>query len=538
MSPQNRNGPLYTMSGSGGQVLMNAKNIISATNIQFLPSVRAKSCSMAMDDHVKPINTFVPTLGYPLLTSIKGFFSSLIRPIIGQSNNIVADTTILTGQFATPSEYLPAANLSDNNDNNCNIYMNFMPDLTSLSFLDYDEYEHDRLDSPVDLKRFDLNDVSNVTDITTTRDDSPPSNDILSPGVDTTDFASSLAVPRFETNQIESLHPQCVDTVMEKNASQPLEKKMDLLPPAVGQTTGKMAERMTQEISHSQKTACAANGNRTKRHRRAARNNMQGSRCGSKRAVAISKNRNVKSRHELAQNIHDDLEDCTMDAHWAEDEDDDDHIDVEMVMAPTLNVSETITRPERANMIEEKRPGCIFTTFFNFGFGGRSLCKPWPMSTSKLAPYSKQQYQTTQSPRCRLKDSESDDSFIMFAEDSPKTTPTVETVLQNSMGIKGMANPFYSCMRKKAVTRQRQLSECSDDFICFEYDGDHVDNDQEDDEDDVFDNSDSESESDSDDESNFAEESESESESDIDDEHLSTGTYQPDSGFEEKKVSN
>lgn len=120
----------------------------------------------------------------------------------------------------------------------------------------------------------------------------------------------------------------------------------------------------------------------------------------------------------------------------------------------------------------------------------------------------------------------------MFVEDSPTTTPTVETVLQNSIDITRMANPFYSYRQKKTVANQRQLSECSDDFICFEYDGSHVDgNIGGNENDDVFNDSDSQ------DKSNFVDESESESEDDIDDGHISTIIYQSDSGTEEKKVT-
>lgn len=112
----------------------------------------------------------------------------------------------------------------------------------------------------------------------------------------------------------------------------------------------------------------------------------------------------------------------------------------------------------------------------------------------------------------RLSESESEDNYIVFDGVNTKSVSTDDLI-----------GCDYENARRTS-TRQRQMSECSDDFICFEYDESDLANcihsDQTTDEE--FSDTD-----DSDDES---------SDSEPDECVFERETHPPDSGFEERKV--
>ncbi|XP_031632459.1 uncharacterized protein LOC116346518 [Contarinia nasturtii] len=176
--------------------------------------------------------------------------------------------------------------------------------------------------------------------------------------------------------------------------------------------------------------------------------------------------------------------------------------------------------------------GCIFTKFFRLDNSKEkspllAMCykqhkarqlqqinKP----TSKERPsMSSSSSSLSMSPCRRTSEIESDDSFIVFEESSPKSTNSVDDLIGTTPTTTTLKN-YYN--------RQRQLSECSDDFILFEGDPDDDTTDE--------DFTDSTDDSDSEDESDI--------ESDCLDytailmrKHDVENKDQPDSGFEENK---
>lgn len=140
----------------------------------------------------------------------------------------------------------------------------------------------------------------------------------------------------------------------------------------------------------------------------------------------------------------------------------------------------------------------------------------------KMTPRRLQRWTSSDRPlHYRLSESESDDNFIVFDGINSKSVST-----DNLIGC-----DFGNV--RKTYARQRQISECSDDFICFEYDENDALNYLRSDErtDDEFTESD-----DSDDESSDAGSDECDFKCENDCVFI-VNKNPPDSGFEEKKVS-
>lgn len=551
-APQQHTGAIYTMSGKGSHILMNSQSIITATNVQFVPPVRAKSTSATTTTTTTSTTTNMmadkplPVAALnPVLNTIRGLFSLLFWPIT-RPQQPTKDLTVNNKQT------LAAAAVDAHT--NSSIYMNFMSDLTSFSFFDFDEYADDRLDSPIDMKKFDFGQKTVTSD-----DDSPKKCtlnaklkasvcEIMSPctpSVDTIDYVCNFAVPKCALIE-EWPMPQNVVIVADKFGDCcPCDVVTDRLSPAAG---------LRLEATVFEDNTCIANAvpkfnhknhaNRVNSDRKAARKNrgQRNNRHVSKKATQTGKNRTSKSRHELELAIQDDLHDM----HWSVDEHDDDDVPVngdEIVSAPgemssglsalSLCVSLPSPSPPPMIVVEETRPGCIFSRYFSFGpcVSRRVTCRPWPMPAPKSMQHPAKA-NTAPVQRQRHSEPESEDNFIMLAEDSPRTLPSIITAMQN-----GRSLTVPNCIVPMAVTRQRGWSESSDDFICFENDGNTNDDDDVfDDYDDTDDDSEASSEeSDTDTDSEDDVDGE-DSESDIDDEYLSTGTNPPDSGIEEKKV--
>lgn len=573
MSPQKRSGPIYTMGGRGAHVLMNSQSIMTATAVQFVQPGRPK-CTMVVKK-LGPKSSFVEPLFFnPILNTLRGLFSMLFWPMIRpQANDI---------ETKMPSKTEPNL-VNAEAQLNSNIYMNLVPDLTELSFCDYDEFADDRLDSPIDLKLFDFMPKDKLcvdemgkgvvgVDVTTVAaakkakcelNTKIVADDQVS-SIDTTDFICTFAMVPQEPAPFDELKMSIVTAVMEKEESRPQDVHLEELPPAEGQRNGITVEDAIEETSLMQKTSDSNHTNVMKCHRRAAnkingyrRGNNYNSKRASKKATYSAKNRCSKSRHQLALNIQDDLDDM----HWmVDDNDDDEHMiqDEWPVIASSITAMETmVAQPEvfaststQPNAIEAVRPGCMFSHFFSIGGSPtkqqqRQFQRPWPMIAVTHRPLVKMYFDSPlPTRRCkRTSESECDDSFILFAEDSPRTVPSMDALLlQQAPSNTTLGIMLPNCFGHMAVnnininnvnaTRQRKWSESSDDFICFESDeGDCVDYD---DDDDVYED-DSESDFDSDEET--ANETDSDDGSDIDDEHLSIGTNLPDSGIEEKRVN-
>lgn len=540
--PQQRTGTVFTMSGKGGHVLMNSHSIITATNVQFLPPARPKCISAMAGNNKLPVSTL-----NPVLNTIRGFFSLLFWPIFRpHPDNDPEVQQKCKPQFAvsSPIENHPHPTRSAAHTNS-SIYMNFMSDFSSFSFFEYDEYGSDRMDSPVDLKQFDCNEKMEAT-ASKMEEEEEPEECILSDlkakmidelslgalSIDTTDFFCSFSMPQHALVEYPSM-PMNVAVMAEKTESGPCELNTDILPPAVGQWRGAMIEDSRNDSSTTPKPPHSDNSNQLEANRRMARmNGRRGNKQGSKKAPYSCKNRTSKFRHEMELSIQANLDDML----WAADELEDDD---GQVINEEREVNMSSSSSSTPIVIEESRPGCIFSHFFSFEPCNQwDACKSWPMTATK--PANQQGRSVAPSlRRPRISESESDDSFINFAEDSPRRLSSATAVkTQNAASPcrnTALNMSVASCIAPTAVTRERRLSECSDDFIFFEDDGNTIgDND---DADDYGDIEDSDNDSDSETEAESMDEVVADdSDLDTDDEYWSTGTNPPDSGIEEKKV--
>lgn len=158
----------------------------------------------------------------------------------------------------------------------------------------------------------------------------------------------------------------------------------------------------------------------------------------------------------------------------------------------------------------------MFSCFISFDVPNH-VRKPRP--PPKLTPRRLQRWTSSDRPlHYRLSESESEDNYVVY-----------DGINSQSISTDDLIGCDFDSLRK-TYARQKQISECSDDFICFEYDDSDMANCMY--TDDTTDEEFSESD-DSDDES-------SESGSDeCDFERETTRVsieHPPDSGFEEKKV--
>lgn len=182
---------------------------------------------------------------------------------------------------------------------------------------------------------------------------------------------------------------------------------------------------------------------------------------------------------------------------------------------PSIPNASTATAPSVSiEPIYSEGTSKMFSCFISFD-APNVVRKPRP--PPKMTPRRLQRWTSSDRPlHYRLSESESEDNYIVF-----------DGINSKSVSANSLIGCDYENVRK-TYARQRQISECSDDFICFEYDESDIANCMQSDEttDEEFTDSD-----DSDDES-----------SDSDDcetcvQRVSNETNPPDSGFEEKKVS-
>lgn len=192
-----------------------------------------------------------------------------------------------------------------------------------------------------------------------------------------------------------------------------------------------------------------------------------------KRGSGSTKNRHQKIRQEVKMIIHEDIEDCSITKDLSDPEENEEpETDLEIIDTPKSQSNNTsITSIKSTNdsakivhCVETPAAspeiilsGCIFTQFFRFdNANGRQRSKSLPLRfVRKFVPHMKQMEEQPIIPR-RMTDSENDDSFIVFEDYSPNTWISIDDV---------MAHPTNQ-------NRQRQPSECSDDFIQFADDTD------------------------------------------------------------------
>lgn len=311
-------GSMYTMTGSGAQVLMNAHTIMTATSVQFLPPIRTKStmCSatssattpafigaLNFNDIKMESSNYMPstpavsvaaaaaatigihskfetkTEGYPLLSAIKGFFSNLIRPIISTANTLqyIPITTENNGGYATSNAKF--------HETSTNVYMNVMPaDMETSTFFDCDDYvdSEDTVDFIAGTTpKFDEFAYEQLPILA---DASPKSSAYF-------DCISTFAE---KPNEISSSDATVVDEqmkkaiVVENECPSPQELSVDY---------------GLEKIIDKPKLCYRSNNRKHKRNRRTNRVTHR-----SAKSLVAHKNRNEKHRNELAQIIHDDIE--------------------------------------------------------------------------------------------------------------------------------------------------------------------------------------------------------------------------------------
>lgn len=231
------------------------------------------------------------------------------------------------------------------------------------------------------------------------------------------------------------------------------------------------------------------------------KNNNNKSNGRQHKGMGANKNHHEKIRHEVAMNIHDDIDDCSIvkngyiPASYDHDDDDDDlEIDLEIIdvdehfspkntksnspstsmpavaatnvpvttkSTPAAQKSDLNSRPCIEMPIpspEDIPSGCIFTRFFRLD--GPNCRQKQQMLQSRCMPKQVPQQIKPMKERSischRLSETESDDSFIVFEDSSPRSTTS--SVDDLNLRIAAL---------KDSYKRQRQLSECSDDFILF-----------------------------------------------------------------------
>lgn len=390
-----------------------------------------------------------------ILNLIRNIISLILWPII-RSSWAAADS--FPGNLFTHHDDL--SNLHDIDDSyEPNMYINLLPDLTPLTiYKDFirDTTMHISHSSAPNVLHI-VDDYTDFSDLVVAKINGDSiENSNMYVGVDTTDFACTL-FPKFETFNTE--HHQVAEEILKPNVEIDTNiAKLHVLPPAAGLKTLQAAEDSTDEISSLENVINVINNNKRARRR------IQKLRKRGK-VNHFEKNRNAKCRQELAQFIQDDLDDIF----WSKDakyptEQEINHPAATVIEADTFHM-----------MTEQIRPGCIFSHFFHFGEKTACENRQWPIIKSAYHQRSKI---THVDPKCSI---------------------------------------YTNQFERDIVTRQRQWSECSDDFICFETESIQSDfSDDESDNDEKYDDTGSDLDS--------------------DDEHFSTDTNPPESGFEEKKV--
>lgn len=216
-----------------------------------------------------------------------------------------------------------------------------------------------------------------------------------------------------------------------------------------------------------------------------------------------NKNRHEKIRHEVEMNIHDDIQTCAVvengDESFAYEADDDiepEH-DLEIIdlsspkmyatpqsgspivsytpqSGPSCVLKAALSSPSIDSKIASETPipspevipkACIFTRFFRLD---RKNCNQkqhmLPLRfMQRLVPHVRPVKDCRPVP-VRAIETESDDSFIVFEECSPRRTAIGGDELMAKYATTTPPTPPL----KDTCKRQRQLSECSDDFILFE----------------------------------------------------------------------
>lgn len=226
-----------------------------------------------------------------------------------------------------------------------------------------------------------------------------------------------------------------------------------------------------------------------------------------KKGCAPNKNRHEKQRHEIEMDLHDDL-DIETGSFGAEDDFDLEIIDLDVdesspktspntatatnsirlttttttpSATPATPVTPATSRPifnSKTVCIETPIPspeklesGCIFTRFFPF----KSSTSPsqffkrfqMPQLANRPPRLCNRYFHRVPVAMRHVSESESDDSFIVFEDISPRVSTAPEAAAATTTATSAAA-ASSSSQDATYQKRSRQLSECSDDFILFE----------------------------------------------------------------------
>lgn len=513
------------------------------------------------------------TDGSPLLSAIKGFLTYLIRPIIHTANVRATNLNYLPFSMATDNNNYSTSN---KNSETSNMYMNFMPDMDNLAFFDCDDFidSEDTVDFIGDrTPQFNL--IKNEKMPLSPDPSSSPKSYVFFDCVSnfetpielietpmTINLPTEAPMPK-QLNSTTDNTFEIVKSITEiaKNPSRPYPNDSDAhihIEPVENFQNSNVMESSTKCITTKEKLKYKRNrklsnlpqpqtgnfsGNNEKVNNSCRRKNRKKRRNKNKavhrqKSSTTNKNRNEKFRHELELNIHDDIEECIFEQGLDDCYNKDNSIetDIEMVercdvrAMPSISLTtdgpsaQTTFVENTTRLAERGRSGCMFTSFINFEMPNivRKL-RTAPRLLSKRC----QRKMARERPLHRsISETESEDNnFIVFDENSPQTTPSIKSI---ACDLTVPRSAF-----RKAYTRQRQISECSDDFICFEYDDSEptycIQHDDDTTDEEVTDSDVSDDDDSSDTDSN-----------DSDLEHVvdctSLENNPPDSGFEEKKV--
>lgn len=264
-------------------------------------------------------------------------------------------------------------------------------------------------------------------------------------------------------NQIEINEIQCKCVQYTNN-----EMKMSPL-------SSNLKQSSSCEKSNENKNAFYRSSNRkTKRKRKTNKNNQNHSNRFEYRhkGTASNKNRHEKIRHELEMDIHDDINNCGFNTIIEDDEVDDvddvnePETDLEIIdMEQPIQLQKFDEKISHANekiQSPEVIPsGCVFKYFFKWGspkcklssfplrfLRRRKLLHSHKSIEKSLAPL---EPLPLQSNHQRITEAENDDNFIVFEDSSPRDEHFARQLT-----------------KQDTCRRQRQLSECSDDFIVFD----------------------------------------------------------------------
>lgn len=594
---------LYTMTGSGAQMLLTRKKLLMSTNMHFWQQIRNKgTCNSPTEKYIlsrpitdisfeaklRPNSIDQTVLKYPysILNAIKNFFSNMLC------------TMIQTGLKSAIGAYFPylisQTSCSIDCDAKPNIYMDLMPDPEKLAFLDCYDFDNgtDVVDAIIDYKRFDFcyEGIPTPIPITFSSSSSPPKNEfsdcfetitaskeptviekpfniefenLLNTHTDVKKVETVCQIKIEDNKKLESpKENMSINKTVQANGPIKTKEKLKLNKQQLQKHQQKIQPQQQQQPHEKTSSPCQNQSNSDLNQQKTSKNYRRNQRKKRRKAkrqrgcTGLDKNRNEKSRHELEQNIHDDIEDSMKFDHWNQEEDSFETakastsapLPASMSGKPSSQFENSWTSfnvtPSDDRLSEKKRTGCIFTSFINFELNDiTKKLRPAPDLTKKTANrnhhhHKQQQHQKQKQSAHRQRqpkhqrkqrlpkplDLENDENFIVFDENSPR-----RSFFWEPMSSDFQVTATSSCLPNTLLhrSRQRQLSECSDDFICFEYDdNDYAARMQ-------CDNQTTEEEftDDDDDDENV---DETDSENDID--CSSVENNPPDSGFEEKKV--